>query len=234
MICLPRILMAIVLSPTLLHAEERSYPAQGAGFEVILGDPSCNGPHERLVRARLAMTATFQQVGAQEVCSLGIRGGVEREAKEMPCEDPFGVELDSDQMFQPDDKLSLTANLDICQGLWDHRISLSEALLSGTISNVPFDPIPLIQDDAWINDFEGTDHFGRIGVFIQCDAPTSGPSPRLFGATFFLHLRESASADCSTAECTEMPEKSLVRLDVDWVQAGLVVSCATPESEAAP
>lgn len=228
------ILMATVLSPAILQAEERSYPIQDVGFEVVVGDPSCSGRNERLVRARLETTSTFQEVGSETGCALGIRRGVDVESQELPCKDAFGVKLDPDQRFQPGDTLSLTADLNICQGLWDHRISLSDAVLSGSYSGVAFDPIELVQDDAWINDYERTSEFGRVDVVVQCNAPTKDARQHAFDATFFFQLIEFGAVDCSKADCAEAPKRSVIRPDQDWTHVGLVTSCAPSESGAAP
>ncbi|MGL4236626.1 hypothetical protein [Tabrizicola sp.] len=233
------IILLLAIGATSASAEEAKLPVHSAGYEVVTGDPSCNGPHQRLIRATLSVPNLLQEIKASPVCQIRERKGGQLEAREFPC-DAYAVQMPVNGNGLPaTDKIALNATVEICQGLWDFSVKLTDADLSGSFSGREFDPVTLNLwglSDSMLRHTESDT--GRLSVSIRCApdplAPDAAP-PFDFEALF--RLTEIDANACSGDACAEVadPVEEVEKRSAGlWSTMSISAECRDPAARAAP
>lgn len=127
--------LAAVICLIALPGYAEQVPIYDAPYEVIEGDPSCNGPDQRLVRIKFRVPDFFQHVqeGTPE-CYVLHRRGVERVRMEIPCSGGQNP-LTANHNMPTDATFSMNAVFEICQSPWEYEFKLKSGAVSVTRSD---------------------------------------------------------------------------------------------------
>jgi hypothetical protein len=202
-----------------------------ARYEVITDDPSCNGPHERLIRAQLDVPDMLRGSQQLPLCFVELRKGLELERTAIPC--PTASPLPKAETgILPSDTVSLRGTVDICQGLLDISASIPSAELIGTLGGEPIDPVSL--DVDYIRFKSGTSMFeekGSIKFSLSCWENRVNGNGSPLDVDIYLRLSEGDDKECGGASCPEVVE---VTNKSFWGQFQMAADCSDVAAEASP
>lgn len=219
------------LSATASQAEETVLVHQ-APYEVVLGDPSCSGTHERLIRVRLYVPEVQIPEEPLPTCEVEIRkGGQMVKPRDIPCQDAtLARNVESVSLLS--EKLSFRATLELCQGLWDAEAAMSSAELNGTFGGEKIGKVPL--DSVWVNieqKHRSSPNKDVLRFALDCTENELSQDVHPLEFKAYFRLTEASEDACDGEDCDEPVEVSKVGF---WTQLNVTARCAEMTAEAAP
>jgi hypothetical protein len=219
------------LLATASQAEETVLVHQ-APYEVVLGDASCSGQHERLIRVKLHVPDVELPEDLPPVCKVEIhKGGQMVGSQEIACGDAM-MSQNAETGLLPPDTLSFRATLHLCQGLWDAEATMPFAELNGTLGGAKVGTVAV--DSVSVNieqKHKSSPNKDVMRFALDCTEKqlSREESPLEFKAYF--RLTEAGEEVCDGDNCNETLEVSKVGF---WTQITITARCAEMTAEAAP
>ncbi len=196
-------------------------PAYQAPYEVVMGDPSCNGNHERMVRVELQVPA-FSAVHIRDLeCSVVQRSGVD--LQRIPIDCPEAEPPVSGASGSAQDSLGLNAEIQICQSIWQSEFSLSSGELVGTYGgqdvSLPLFAKHAVRDLSTISYLAGPEPHEPllVEVAVSCTEPAllgREPGPPILWAEARFLLAERDLATCTSESCFGQVDVERARPDL--------------------
>ena len=119
-------------------AAEVAAPVYRAPYEVVTGDPSCNGPDQSLYRIKLAVSDFAQELEAPNTqCYVTQRTGVETENVLVECPRVEGASNSSESDLRSPDALAFEGTVAICRDDWAYKISFEAGEVQGNLGGKP-------------------------------------------------------------------------------------------------
>jgi hypothetical protein len=220
------VLCSATLCATATLAED-SVAVHRARYEVVLNDPACNGPHERLIRIKLDVPNLQPVKQPLPRCEVEIRkGGQKVEPRPIPCVGAASAPI-VETVAPETEPLSLSATLDLCQGLWDVSATIPSAELAGTVGGTEVGSVSV--GAVWANveqKHESSPNKDVIRVALDCtENRVSQTAPPLEFRAYF-RLVEAADTACAGEDCIEVLKVPKAGF---WVQTSVSGSCAALE-----
>lgn len=191
-------------------------PLHQAMYEVMTGDPSCNGPYQRLIRTQVVIDDLMAASQPVKMCGVRERKGTKTWVNQYPCDERAAPSQALENGTRAVDRVSLKATVDTCQGLWDIRTELTSGAVEGVFGGKAFS-LPLqdekfgsINLNGWVTSPEQT-RFAFLALQLECDISAVVPNAAMLRLQAYFQMREGAAGECSDGNCPTTAEAADIR-----------------------